>query len=362
MAGALYTSVGLLAAELRHRPWLLMFLIAAQASVYLCAPIAAVWNLRAKAAPGHTERNAAAGPVRARRRRWAGWLHVPRPAAAAVTALCIGGVITPFVSPASLLHTTSTARAALSPQSLVASAGADAYLRVGSPATGAGTYYPITAVNLADVPPSSPGASPRVGLSFNTSSLVLLDQVLDAARDGGQISNLSLAFRTAGKGRRSTAERVYTFATGDVTAMADQFTGAPSGNVTLLLPGASNMTSTSPRAGRDARFAVVPAAPTSWAYVSLGHGSPNYTVTAVSLSQAGSGGPLALSFTTYALPLLNRIFQAEGATATIPRVTLSVGDSAPGGMLSHTFSKVSVSAFAESLSGPLSGTATLTGR
>ena len=61
---------GLLAA-LRHPPWLLIFLILAQATVYLCGPIAAVWNLRAQGVPG--ARGAARRRrLRARRRRTPG--------------------------------------------------------------------------------------------------------------------------------------------------------------------------------------------------------------------------------------------------------------------------------------------------
>ena len=55
LAVVLYVSAGLLAG-LRHRPWLLIFLIVVQATVYLCAPIASVWNLRAQAVPGQERR------------------------------------------------------------------------------------------------------------------------------------------------------------------------------------------------------------------------------------------------------------------------------------------------------------------
>ena len=45
MAAALYLSTGLLA-SLKHPPWLLVFIVFVQATVYLCGPVAAVWNLR----------------------------------------------------------------------------------------------------------------------------------------------------------------------------------------------------------------------------------------------------------------------------------------------------------------------------
>jgi hypothetical protein len=82
-------------------------------------------------------------------------------------------------------------------------------------------------------------------------------------------------------------------------------------------------------------------------------------VTAVSLAQARRGGPLQLTFTTSALPLLSAIFQAEGAGTPIPALTLSVRAGTGSRALWHTFSGLTVSSFAETLSGSVSGTATL---
>ena len=360
MAAALYVSVGLLAG-LQHPPWLLMFLIFAQASVYVCAPAVSVWNLRATAVPGRADqRGFAERRLRAQRRRWAAWVPLPRPAAvaAALTALFVGAVASPFLFPASLLHATSVPQAALSPRSLVATAGAEVYLRLGSDATGA--YYPITSVNVSNLAASPQGGSAGVGLSFNTSSLVLLDEALRAAAGNGQISNVSLALRTPGRGGRPATERVDTFATGVVTSMGGQVSGPQTESVSLLLPAAGDMTSTPTSLQQAGPFAAPAMAPIAHAYVTLGHGSPSYAVTAVSLSQGAPGAPLGVSFTTTALPRLDRIFQGEGAATAIPTLTLSVRDGA-GGRLSHTFAKLTVSAFSESLSGPLAGTATLAG-
>lgn len=363
MAIALYVSVGLLAG-LRHRPWLLMFLIFAQASVYLCAPIVAAWNLRAKAVPADSRGFAARGGSAQRRPR----ARLPRPVAAALTALCVGVLASPFVSPAALLHATSVARGALSPRSLLASAGAHVYLKVGSSTTGAGgAFYPITSVNLSDLAAASPGGSQSLGLSFDTSSLVLLGDVLRAAAHGGSISNVSLAFRTPSRGGRPATERVDAFATAEVASMTEQFSDQqfsdqPKGNVSLLLAAAGDLTSTLGAQQQAGTFAPPSAAPATRAYVMLGRGSPAYEVTAVTVSQAASGVPFNLAFTTSALPLLDRIFKAEGTAATIRGLTLTVRDGAGGGQLLHTFSKLSVSAFDENVSGPLAGTATLAGR
>ena len=362
LAVALYISVGLLAG-LRHKPWLLLFLVLVQATVYLCGPIAAVWNLRAQGLTGQEyRRRFAERQLRAERRRPARAL-VPRPAAAALTALCVGGVTSAFVAPVSLLHTVSVPRAAVSPQSLLASAGTEVYLEMGSSTTGATrVYYPITPVHLGDLGASSPGGSARVGLSFDTSSLVLLGEVLRTAADGGRVSHVSLAFRTPGPDRRPATELVETFPAGVVTSLQEHLSGGPTGSVSLLLPEVSDVTGAPATLQRTGPFANPSAASATSASVALrtaGGTAPSYDVTAVSLSQSASDAPLDLSFTTSALPLLDGIFQAEGASTAIPVLTLSARDGAGERLLWLTFSGLSVGSLAENLSGSVSGTATL---
>jgi cellulose synthase/poly-beta-1,6-N-acetylglucosamine synthase-like glycosyltransferase len=363
LAAALYTCAGLLAAA-RHPSWLLIFIIVVQASVYLCGPVVAVWNLRAQTAPGRARQHAFTvrrGRGAARRRRPA-WAWVPRPATAALTALCVGGVTSAFVAPVALLHATTAARGAVSAQSLLGSAGTQVYLELGSSGTGR-AYYPVTPVRLADLAAAAPGGAAHVGFSFDTSSLVLLGSVLAAAADGGRISRVSLAFRTPGPDGRFATELVDTFGGGTVASVAEHLSGTPAGRVALLLPAASEVASTPGTLQHAGPFAALGAAPGGSAaaaaaksYVSLGGGAPSYAVTAVSLSQAASGAAVRLTFTTSALPLLSGIFQAEGDGAPIPLLTLSVRG---GPVLSHTFSGLKVSSFAETLSGAVSGTATL---
>jgi cellulose synthase/poly-beta-1,6-N-acetylglucosamine synthase-like glycosyltransferase len=359
MAVALYICVGLLV-DLRHKPWLLIFLVFVQATVYLCAPITSVWNLRAQGARSQArQRGYAARRLRAARRR----SLVPRPATAALTALCVGGVASAFVAPAALLHATTTAR--VSAQSLLGSAGTEVYLKVGSASTTAGsTYYPVSSMHLADVAARSPRGSEQVGLSFQTPSLVLLGAILAAAAEGRRISSVSLAFRKpgAGGGGQPATELVDTFATASVAFLSEQLSGTPTGSVSLLLPTSSDVT-TSPGTLQDiGPFAAVPAAPTAAAQVSLAAtaaGTPSYPVTGVSLSQAAAGAPINLSFASAALPLLDGIFHAQNAATAIPVLTLSVRAGANGGQLWHTFSRLSVSSFAENLSGSVSGAVTL---
>ena len=89
LAVALNVCVGLLAG-VAHRPWLLIVIIFLQATVYLCGPIASVWNLWAVGVPAPAyRRRFDERRQRAQRRRWA-WVPSPRPAAAGavLAALC----------------------------------------------------------------------------------------------------------------------------------------------------------------------------------------------------------------------------------------------------------------------------------
>jgi cellulose synthase/poly-beta-1,6-N-acetylglucosamine synthase-like glycosyltransferase len=322
LALALYVSVGLLA-TLEHRPWLLMGLIFIQATVYVCGPIASIWNLRAQTVPGEAyRRRFAERRERAQRRRRAPWAPFPRPAAATLTALSVGGAASAFLAPVSLLQTT--------PPSQRPSAGADAYLELGA------SGFQRVKVGIS-------GSA----LNFETSSLALLDGVLRATGDGGRISNVSLASR---------GERLETFDTATVTSVDEHLSGKPTGTVSLAVPESGRVT-TGQGAGP---FASRRSTPTTRAYVTVG--SRSYPVTDVGLSQARPGADFGLSFRTSAVPLLHRIFKAQGTAAAIPALTLSVRDRTGTALLRHSLSDLSIVAFAEDFSGRLSGTATLVGR
>ena len=47
----MFAAVGLLVVFVQPLPWLLVFILTVQGGVYLCAPIAALWNLRAQQVP-----------------------------------------------------------------------------------------------------------------------------------------------------------------------------------------------------------------------------------------------------------------------------------------------------------------------
>ena len=173
MALALYACVGLLA-TMRHAPWILIFLVFVQATVYICAPIASVWNLFAQGTPDveYRRRWEERRLREQRRRRPLAWL--PRPAfGATLAALAAGGVAGALLLPVPLLSATT---ADASARTLATSAGTEVYLKLGSAAHGAqGTYYPLTTVHL------STGRKDGLKLSFGTSSLVLLNDILNSS-------------------------------------------------------------------------------------------------------------------------------------------------------------------------------------
>jgi len=360
LAVALYAATSLLATS-HHPPWLLIFIIFLQATVYLCGPSASVWNLWARGVPGEQyRRRFEQQRLRAERRRRS-WLPRPAAAGAALTALCAGGVASAFLAPVPLLHT-AVMRRAESPASLLSgSASTQVYLKLGSSASGAdGAYYFISSVQLST-------ASARAGLRFSTSSLALLGEVLRAAAGGGRISDISLAFRTPGLNGRPTTESLDMFGAAAVTSFKEHLSGTPTGTVSLALPALSRVVSAPGPLQRVGPFAGLPGpALATKVQVTMGTAggteTPSYAVTAVQLSQAASDAPLDLRFTTSSLPLLEGVFQGEGVTG-IPVLTLSVRAGEDGHLsataLSYTFSGLSVGSFSENHSGLLSGTATL---
>jgi cellulose synthase/poly-beta-1,6-N-acetylglucosamine synthase-like glycosyltransferase len=362
LSAALFTAAGLLAA-LRHGPWLLIFLIVIQATVYLCGPIASVWNLWAQGTPAQDYRHRfEQQQLRAERRRRP-WSRLPRPAVGAtIAALCAGGVTGAFLAPVPLLQAT-TVRPAVSPQSLPSAAGTQVYLKLGPATSGAGgTYYAITSVHLSTGP-----ARAGLRLRFDTSSLVLLGEILRASAAGGQISHVSVAFRAPGLGGRLTTESVQTFGTGAITSYREQLSGRLTGTVSVALRDAGQVVNTPGALRRAGPFAGT--LPTQATKVSVNTPATGMreasaaAVTAAQLSQAAPHAPIHLSFTTSSLPLLDGIFRDQGSRVSIPVLRLSVragGGHPLGTALTYRFSALRVGSFAENnLSGALSGTATL---
>ena len=359
LAVALYV-VRRAARHLRHRPWLLIFIILVQATVYICGPIASVWNLWAQGVPApEYRRRFDERRLRAERRRRP-WARLPRPAAAAaLTALCAGGVASAFLAPVrAAAHDRRDAHQRVSPQSLLALGG-----HPGLPEAGLGDLRgrPRVLLHHLGAPVDRVGAAASSSASARPRSCC-------SARSCGRP-------RTAGRSRTSawpSARRAWTasrrpsscdtFGSASVTSFKEQLSGTPTGTVSLALPAVSDVVSTPGALQRVGPFAGLlrPALATK-VYVTTGTGTPAYAVTAVQLSQAAPGAALDLGFTTSSLPLLDGIFRDQGDAVTIPACSRS--PSAPGTAasfataLTYTFSGLSVGSFAENLSGSLSGTA-----
>ena len=359
LAVGLLISTGLLLG-LRNKPWILIVIVFAQGLVYLCGPVASVWSLWAQGVPSHEFRRRFE-ERRARARRYRrGFAQMPRRATAALTAVCVGGLTSAFLAPVPLLHATAAEPRGITDQALLA--GQEVYLNLGSSTPhGGAEYYRITSVHLSTT-------SVSVGLRFKTSSLVLLGDVLRASGGGGRMHNVSLAFRSPDASGRPMTELVETFATADISSFDEHLSGRPSGTVSLELPVLSHVARPAD-AGRGIAFTDEPArssaSPTT-VYVHLNAASGTHVVTAVELSQATARAPLSLKFATSSLPLLDAIFHGQSTAAGIPSLQLSVragpGSSPFATALTDTFSRMSVGAFAENISGSILGTATLVAR
>jgi cellulose synthase/poly-beta-1,6-N-acetylglucosamine synthase-like glycosyltransferase len=102
LAAALYVSAGLLAA-MTHPPLVLIGIIALQGTVYLCAPIASLWNMRSQQVPAHVVQRR----LEARRARPAGRTRRPLVTSAfsgaRLLAVVIGVAIAVFAAPHKLM-------------------------------------------------------------------------------------------------------------------------------------------------------------------------------------------------------------------------------------------------------------------
>lgn len=364
MAVGLYAAAVLLAA-IRHGPWLLAFLIFIQATVYLCAPVASVWNLWAQRTPATVyQRRFQRRQLRAER-RWRGWSAVPRPGFGAVlVAVCGGVVASAFVAPVPLLQATAARSASLPHAIAGATSTTQVYLRLAAPRSAAEPpYHRIDSVHLA-----TRTAPARVAITFHTSSLALLGEVLRAGTAGGRIPEVSLAFRAPGLDGRLATQSVDTFAAASVTSFTENLSAEPSGTATLALLGASRVLSTAGDLAKIGPFANGTGGATTkvavYTEAAGAGGRPGFAVTAVGAFRPAHGSPLHLSFTTSSLPLLAAIFRHQGADATIPSLTLAVAGRRrgrpDGSTLRQSFHTLRVRSFAENSDGKaLAGTVTL---
>jgi hypothetical protein len=227
------------------------------------------------------------------------------------------------------------------------------YLELGSAAQAQGIYYPLTTVHL------STGGKDGLKLSFGTSSLVLLNDILHAAASGGQVKDVGVAFRAPGLNGKLTTESVDTFRSASVTSFKEQLVGRAAGTVALTLGTATGVVSTPGALERVGPFAGTSGTPAAEAYAAT-PGTSSAELTALRISQKALGDPLRISLTTSSLTLLNQMFRSQGAVGGIPVLTLSAGAGKGTAPVKYTFSSLTVGSFTEdTASGALSGTAAL---
>ena len=377
LAVALYTSAGLLAAA-ANPPLLLICIISFQGTVYLCAPIASLWNLRAQRVPAHAYRHRFEQRRLRQASRGRPSLRVLRPVAAALFAVGVGGIAGTFIAPATLLRANAVDQRTVLAQSMLhSSAGTEVYVKLGSALSKQASYYAVTSVELSQPQSSSPGSPARFSLSFDTSSLGLLDGVLRDSAPGRGISALTLVVRKPGKaGRLATTETADTFYKAAVTSFGENLTGSPAGKVTLSIAALGHVL-TLPKAvaalGPFAQASVSSRVTVTEVYVklrsALSKQASYYPVTSVELSQPQSSSPgsparFSLSFDTSSLGLLDEVLRDGAPGRGISALTLVVREPGTGGRLAttetaDTFYRAVVTSFEENLTGSLAGKVTL---
>ena len=243
LAVALYISRRT-AGRLRHRPWLLIFIILLQATVYLCGPIAAVWNLRAQGVRGQERR---------RLRRTPAARAAPPPGPGPGAPACRRG-------PDRAVRRRGDQRLRR-PGGAAARHDRAARRRVPAVAAGLRGHRGLSQAghlghrDRPRVLPRHLGAPVRsdavLARGFGACRAQLRHVLARAARRGaaggrGRRADLpvSLAFRTPGPDGRPATELVDTFATATVTSVTEHLSGTPAGIVSLLLPAASHVAST----------------------------------------------------------------------------------------------------------------------
>ncbi len=109
LALSLYAAAGYLS-TLRHPPWLLIFIISLQGTVYFCSPLSALWNLRAQlVTPLEYRRRFQARRLRQRPLGQGSW-KIARPIGAVVLAAAAGVGIAVLAAPGTTMPTPPAAQ------------------------------------------------------------------------------------------------------------------------------------------------------------------------------------------------------------------------------------------------------------
>jgi hypothetical protein len=372
-AAALYIAAVYLVTR-PNPPWLLVIIILFQATVYLCAPIAAMWNLSAERVPSHAYRNRFEQQQLRVERRGRPSFRLLGLAVVALLAVGLGAMTSVLVAPDGLLRATGIEPRSLSAQAVIdSSSDTQVYLSLGSALSKRAPYYPVAAVDLSQPLATSPTSPAH--LSFETSSLALLDNIFRDEGAAKGISSLTLAVRKPGAaGRLATTEVTETFQRAVVTSFDETLSGSPTGSVTMSLSASAYVLSSPKALGDVGPFALTgsSAATAEEVYVKLGRatsrGSSYIQVSSVDLADppptASSPRRFSLSFETSSLALLDEVLSYGRPGKRIPLLTLDVRQASSGGRpaanaVTYTFRKAIVTSLNESLSGLPSGKVTL---
>jgi len=108
------------------------------------------------------------------------------------------------------------------------------YVKLGPARAKRAVSYPVTSVELSQPAVLAPRSPGRFSLSFETTSLSLLDEILRGGVPGKGIPALTLVVSEAGAGERAgTTETTETFYGAAVTSFDESLSGTSNGNVTL---------------------------------------------------------------------------------------------------------------------------------
>ena len=357
LAAALYAAAGYFA-SVPHPPWILVFIIAVQGSVYMCSPIASLWNVRAERVStlDYRHRFEQRRLRQASRRRPS--VRVVGPAIAAVLALGVGGLTGAFVAPATLMSASATVPRPVSAQSVLhLSQAMVAYVGLRQPSSKQqGPYYPVSSLELSKAAPSSTRSDGGFVMSFDTSSTALLAAVSRDYSPASGMAALTVVVRKPASGTRpATTEMADTFDRPVVTSFSEVLSGSPAGAVTFLLPSTGQVLTSGRQVrtmGPFAKASVRSGLAATHDYVKMSSAPSKragyYSVTGVSLSQAAPATPrsparLTLSFHTSSLALLDEVIRYSGGLGRgIAAAAAADEDPAVGALEAHAVGEVVV--------------------
>ena len=369
LAAALYAAAGFLAAA-RRPPWLLIFVIAVQATVYLCAPVASLWNLRVQRVHALTYRRRfeERGLRLANRRRGLG--RVLGPAIATALALGVGGIASAFVAPVDLMHTNGLLKRAPLPRSLLNSPRtSQVFVSLGTSRSPEARFFPVSSVQLFQLASYS-SRTTQLGLRFGTSSLALLSEVLHTST--GKPPTLTVVIREPkGPENRAATEWAGTFSEARVSSFDEKVSKSVFGTVTLMLSGPDRLL-VAPKSNTGVetfpKASPSPRAPIFKVYLGVTSSRKHFTysVSSLQLSQMatslGARKSFVISFKTTSQRLLNDVVAASRRGKSLSRLTVEVRESGARATTSEwvgAFSKAAVTSFEEDVAGPPGGQVTI---